>query len=268
MRRESRQRLLHRIPQSTDREKNRLSGAPCLSPDWVTPPVGAIALGSTVSAHAADADTHPAAGDGPRLPAAQAPRAGAGVRAAVRHRARVLPRGERRALHGCAAARRRSGRPGPARHALLTARPVRERPALCRLVVHERGDRACVRHGDGRHVQGPAGAPGADAAARGAARRPADLRWRGPRAAAVRAARLRARRRPASARRALPRMGREPVLHAAPARRGAAARPAHAPLRADPGARRAEALLGRRRRGGEAARAAARAGCRAIPSGS
>src|SRR5438067_608557 len=47
----------------------------------------------------------------------------------------------------------------------------------------------------------------------------------------------------------------EPVPHAASSRRAAPARSADAPLCADPGARRAEALLGRRRRGREAARA-------------
>ena len=46
---------------------------------------------------------HPHPGDRPGLPAAQAPRPGAGVLAVLRHRHRLLPRGHRRALHGRAA---------------------------------------------------------------------------------------------------------------------------------------------------------------------
>ena len=56
------------------------------------------------------------------------------------------PEVTRGALHGCVAARCRSGRADPARRPVRAARPVRQRPSVRRLVVHERCDLARVRH--------------------------------------------------------------------------------------------------------------------------
>ena len=87
---------------------------------------------------AADDLHHRPARHRPRLPAAQASRPGAGVRPVVRHGARLLPRGRRRALHGRAAAGGRPGRAGPVAGqglARLQPRPVRQRPAVRRLLA-------------------------------------------------------------------------------------------------------------------------------------
>ena len=90
------------------------------------------------------------------LPAAQAPGAGAGVLAAASATAHVLlPRGERGALHGGAAARHRPGRTRPARaRSALRAGRVRQRPALRRVVVPVGGARERLQDRDGRACKG------------------------------------------------------------------------------------------------------------------
>ena len=72
---------------------------------------------------------------------------------AVGHGARLLPGGDRRAVHGRAAARGRPGRPGPRRKGTaaegVRARPVRQRPARTRRPACSRSRCKIVPHGDG-----------------------------------------------------------------------------------------------------------------------
>ena len=192
---------------------------------------------------AADAHDHAPSRDRPRLPAAQAPRARAGVLAAVRRGARLLPGGDRGALHGGAADGRRPGRAGPARAVGVRAGRVRQRPAVRGLVAVLGRARDRVQDRDGGQA---ARAGGVGAAARGCAA--GGARERGARAPAVRAAGL--RRRGRAGRR---RVGRDPLRLAAAERHAAVVGAAHAPVRAAARARRREALLGRRLRGREAA---------------
>ena len=147
--------------------------------------------------------------------------------------------------------------------------PVRQRPPVRRLVVPQRGDRPGLR----LRARRAAARTGPELAETAIPLRPvspvAAVRGRrGVAAPAVRAAGLRGRGRRASARRAVPGVGRQPLLRRRPRSDEPAARPADAPLRADPGLRRRQALLGRRRRGREAAAPRRRAGWPAIPSGS
>ena len=138
------------------------------------------------------------------------------LRAALRQGARLLPRGERGALHRGAAARRRPGRPGPARapRERLRPGPVRQRPALRRLVVPVAW-RIAERL---RHRAGRAAARTARSWPRRRSRsRPGSPVLPVPRRRGARCARLfeplgyavEAAQHPA--RRALPRVGREPL---------------------------------------------------------
>ena len=89
---------------------------------------------------------------------------------------------------------------------------VRQRPALRRLVVPERGDLAGLRLGPPGALQGPARAGGDPDPALGPARRPAGAGRRDVPAGGLRAAGLRRRGEPPPARRPLPRVGRGPVF--------------------------------------------------------
>ena len=155
-------------------------------------------------------------------PAAQAPGPVPDVRPELRQGARLLPGGRReRCTAACCSTSTRWGWSG-ARAAAEPARPVRQRPALRRLVVPERGDRAGLRLGPRRPLQG-----------RGRSWRRRRSRWRRgstcSRAAAaraflrrpVRAARLRGRGRSRTRSTSVPRVGREPVLLRDPARHAA-----------------------------------------------
>ena len=178
---------------------------------------------------------------------------------AVRQGARLLPGGDRRALHGrrCCSTSTRSGScaAAAARRAALLDQYVNDRPYVASSFLSV-AHRAGVRHGAGRAAArtGPSWR-----------RQPLPLearlavaavpRRRGVPAAAVRAARLRGRRRRGTRSTSASRSGatsRYFTVDAATATH-ASARPADAPLRPDPGARRRQALLGRRRRGREAA---------------
>ena len=92
------------------------------------------------------------------------------------------------------------------------AGPVRQRPALRRLVVPERGDLPGLRLGPPGSLQGPARTGDHRDSAGGPDRRAAGAGRRAIPAGRLRAAGLRGRGRPAPARRAVPRVGREPVL--------------------------------------------------------
>ncbi|CAK7280254.1 hypothetical protein SGPA1_11032 [Streptomyces misionensis JCM 4497] len=200
-------------------------------------------------------------GHRPRLPAAQASRQGAEVLHVLRHRARLLPRGGRRALHGRPAAGDRSGGAGaarqgqgPRRRPRRGARAVRERPPLRRLLPPRRRPerRLLQRHARGVRSPSRAGRRPAAAAHRGPGRtRP---RRRPPRAKALRAASLDGGRRTGAAGLGVPAVGRlalhppGPGVGRADPRRGAAP-----PVRAAAGPRRRQALLGLRRRGRQAA---------------
>ena len=190
--------------------------------------------------------------------------------AELRRGARLLPGGDRRALHGGAAARRRPGRAGPAATAQARAlldQYVNDRPyvasSFLSVAIAQR-----LRHGAGRAAArtGRSWPTRRSRSRRGSPSLPVRGR-RGVPAAAVRAARLRGRGDAASrSTSAFPEWGDEP--RTSPSRCAATcrlARPADAPLRADPGARRRQALLGRRRRDREAAARAARAGWPAHP---
>ena len=137
--------------------------------------------------------------------------------ARLRPGARLLPGGDRRALHRRAAARRRPGRAGARRGGRrrgLALDAVRQRPAVRRVVVPERGDRPGVRHArwPARARTGPSWPTRRSRWRRGSPSLPCRGGEALP-APPVRAARLRGRRRAAPARRALPRVGREPLLH-------------------------------------------------------
>ena len=201
--------------------------------------------------------THPPATD-LGLPAAQAP--GDGVQSFELPSARRTSSTPRRRAERCTAALLLDVDPvglvrGRAAAGQGSLDAVRQRPALRRLVVPER---RASRRSSARRWRAAARS-GPELAERRSRSR--------PRLAVCRAAAARrscggcssrsattVEGRAAPARRALPRVGREPVLHASTLRATCrAARPAGAPLRADPGARRRQALLGRRRRGREAA---------------
>ena len=109
----------------------------------------------------------------PRLPAAQAPRTRSrATTSASAGRTSSTPRLVRRSLHRLPAARRGSGgdRPGQG-IGRGPALAVRQRPALRRLLVPQRGDRAGLRLGPPGPLQGPARADDARNAAIGPDRR-------------------------------------------------------------------------------------------------
>ena len=164
------------------------------------------------------------------------------------------PEAGRRPLHRLPAARRGPGghRPGQGLGG-GPAGPVRQRPALRRLVVPQRGDRAGLRLGPPGPLQGPARAGDHPDAALGPDRRAAGAGRRAVPPGGLRAAGLRRRGRPPSARRAIPRVGREPVLLRDHRQGDDPLRPVDAPLRPRAGLRQPEALLRRRGRDGEAA---------------
>ena len=136
--------------------------------------------------------------------------------------------------------RGRSGRPGPG------LAPVRQRPALRRLVDAERGAGPGLRLGPGRELPPTAGAGRPGAGAGGRAAGGAVRGGEGIAAPAVRAAGLRRPLLDPAARRAVPGLGAQPLpgrhASAAPCRCGDPG----APVRAAAGARRRQALLGRR----------------------
>ena len=149
---------------------------------------------------AADDHDDAPAGERPGLPAAQAPRAVPVVRPELRQGPRLLPRGRCRALFGLPAARRGPGGHGAGqeRRPELPAGAVRQRPALRRLVVHERGDRPGLRLGPAGPLQGPARVGGDADPAHGPDRRAAGAWRRAVPAGRLRAAGLRGRGRPLS----------------------------------------------------------------------
>ena len=208
------------------------------------------------SGRAPDDPHHASAGRGPRLSVAQAPGTLAELRPRVRSRPRVLPRADPRGLHGRAAAGDRPRQAGPRRSlgpGRWSALAVRQRPALRRLLVPQRGDRPGFAQRARRHLERPPRAR----RRRDPADRPPPVRAlsrrRGPAAQAVRAARLHRPRHPPTARPRGTRVGHGALLRRPAGPRGSAARAARPPLRADPRARRREALLYRRRGGRQAA---------------
>ncbi len=128
--------------------------AQALGHDGGSEPValGSASAGSILSAHAADDHHHPPAGDRPRLPAAQEP--GASSRRSTCRFGKAHVFYPEATAERCTAALLLDvdpvglvrGRKGPAGEG-FAARPVRQRPALRRLVVPERGDRAGLRLG-------------------------------------------------------------------------------------------------------------------------
>src|SRR5260370_2169100 len=99
-----------------------------------------------VKPRAPDDLDYPPAGDRPWLPAAQEPGTPPRHRTRLRHRPRVLPGGERRALLGRCPGRRRPGRPGARADRGRTIRPgpLRELPAVRGVVVPLRGPGTAV----------------------------------------------------------------------------------------------------------------------------
>ena len=198
------------------------------------------------------------AGDRPRLPAAQAPGPGAGVRAcrSARRTCSTPRRPTSAARSRCCSRSTRSPwcAGGAAAGDGLRAGAVRQRPAVRRVVDARRRAGQGLPHRDGRPLQRPAGAGGPAAAARDAAARRcpaaaaptwsrdlfAPLGWHGRRDRRCRSTRG-------------PRVGRLAATStcASPARCRLARR-AQPPLRAAAGARRRQALLGRRGRGRQA----------------
>ena len=186
--------------------------------------------------------------------------AAAVVRAVLRQGARLLPRGGTRPLHRRAAARRRPGgagaRPPRCHRRGWDARPVRQRPALRRLVVPSVAIAQVFGTAlGGRCKERPELARPATAAG-GAARRAALPRRRGASCARLfepLGYAVDAEHHPLDER--FPDWGESRYFTVTSAQRPSPVGPADAPLRADPGARRRQALLGRRRRGGEAAAA-------------
>ena len=179
------------------------------------------------------------------------------LRALVRPGPRLLPGGDRAsaARRRCCSTSTRSGSCAARAAARAAARPVRQRPAVRRVVVPERRDRAGVRLGAGRALarSGPSWPRPRSRSRRALPAVPCrggEELLRAP----VRAARLRGRRHAAPAGRAVSRSGARARTSRSRSRgRSALADLLIAPVRADPGARRREALLGRRGRGREAA---------------
>ena len=167
-----------------------------------------------------------------------------------------IPEASEEVVHGGRPARRRSGRDGswPRRQGRRRG-SVRQRPAVRRVVAALGRAIALVRLRPGRPMRAEARAVRIRAAARGTACGGPLPRRRGVPPGVVRAARLHGRSDPPRARREHPGARAEPVLHGDAASDMPAERPADAPVRADSGSRRSEALLGRRRRGREAASA-------------
>ena len=194
------------------------------------------------------------------------------LRARLRHGARLLPRGERRALHGRAAARRRPGRAGPR---------GRRRRAVARASTSTTGPTSRRRSSasPSPRCSAPRWAGGARSA-RSCADQPlpleAALAGRCPAAGGEALLRrlfeplgyaVDARPHPLDAH--VPRVGREPLLHRHAARRRCRLRDLLAHLYVlHPGARRREALLGQRRRDREAAAARRGLARRRTPSAS
>ena len=146
------------------------------------------------------------------------------------------------------------------------ARPVRERPAVCRVLVHERCDRPCVQHGPGGQVQGAAGA----------CRRSRCRLRRDSRRCRVAGGEDVLRRlfeplgyavdaTAASARRAVSRVGREPLLHGRARRPSAAAASCSPTCTCSSRARRTRSTTGSARTRSRSCCAAARAGLPAHP---
>lgn len=199
--------------------------------------------------------------DRPRLSAAQASRQGAGVLDLLRHGARPVPGGVRRTVHGRAAARGRRGGAGAAGQgqgprwgARRRARAVRQRPPVRGLLPARGGAERCVLQRDEGPVHRAARTAGADQAAADRGARAARPRRCRPRTGAVRAARMDSDGRGGGAGRAVPRVGRLPLCTSGTGSDAADARRSPAPpLRAAPGARRRQALLGVVRRGRQTA---------------
>ena len=193
----------------------------------------------------------------PGLPAPQEPGERALGRPRVRPGARLLPRGDRGAVHGGAPGGGRSDRAGPpgTRPAGVLPGRVRERPAVRRVVVPAAPrSRSCTAR------RCPVGAKDTTELAQTPLPLEAHLpvvavpRRRRARARAVRTPRLRGGDRDDPARRDDPRLGRQPLPRHHDPRPRAAPRPAPAPLRAAAGAGRRQALLGRAQRDRQAPR--------------
>ena len=197
------------------------------------------------------------AGDRPWVSAAQASRPGPGVRAVVRRGDGVLPRGDRRALHGRAAARRRPdparARPGDATRRTSAWRSTSTTvpyaaSSLLGVALADVFSTARAGRCASRQELADSAIPleitipvlpcrgGADVAHRVFE----PLGWE-------------VGAEPIAARRGVPRVGRLPLRPPAPARGGPAGRRAQPAVRAAARARRVQALLAGARRGRQAA---------------
>ena len=168
--------------------------------------------------HAARAHQHPASRHRPRFSAAQAPRPGAMLSPEFRRGPRLLSRSRRGALHRLPAGGYRSNRTGAGQvqSGRWAVGSVRQRPALCRVLVSLGRYRSGVLHRAGRPLRRPARTGGATAAADRASAGDAGARRRGFGSSLVRAAGLRGGDGAAATGRAVPGLGRQSVCVAHP----------------------------------------------------